>query len=106
MTIAESVRAVGNHLDEAVDSVEHGGAGGTVTVGPLSDGSGFYVADDGPGIPAAERETIFETGYTTSDSGTGFGLSIVEDVVREHGWDVSVTESDAGGARFEFRGVR
>jgi len=75
----------------------------TVTVGPLEDG--FYVADDGVGIPEDEREDIFELGYTTTDSGTGFGLGIVTEVVEAHGWEVSIAESEDGGARFEITGV-
>jgi PAS domain S-box-containing protein len=74
----------------------------TVVVGDLADG--FYVADDGVGIPPAKREEVFESGYSSGD-GTGLGLSIVRQVAREHGWDVALTESDAGGARFEFTGV-
>jgi signal transduction histidine kinase len=85
------------------NAVEHADENVTVTVGDL-DG-GFYVADDGPGIPEGEREAVFETGYTTSDDGTGFGLKIVEAVASAHGWDVEVTESADGGARFEFTGV-
>jgi PAS domain S-box-containing protein len=85
------------------NAVEHGGDDVTVTVGELPDG--FYVADDGPGIPAADRDEIFEAGYSTNDAGTGFGLSIVNQVVDAHGWDVRVTESSDGGARFEVTGV-
>ncbi|MCU4717198.1 PAS domain S-box protein [Halapricum hydrolyticum] len=77
--------------------------GVTITVGELADG--FYVADDGPGIPPEDRDRVFEVGYSTIDTGTGFGLSIVERVADAHGWDVHVTESEAGGARFEFTGV-
>ncbi|TKX73828.1 PAS domain S-box protein [Halorubrum sp. GN11_10-6_MGM] len=80
---------------------EHGGE--RVVVGDLPDG--FYVADDGPGIDADERDQVFENGYTTSDTGTGFGLSIVQRIAEAHGWDVAVTEGDGGGARFEFTGV-
>jgi len=86
----------------ADDAVEHGDAGVTVTVGPLADGDGFYVADDGPGIPPDRREEVFDYGVSYSDDGTGFGLSIVADVARAHGWTVTVTESADGGARFEF----
>jgi signal transduction histidine kinase len=77
----------------------------TVTVGELEDGNGFYIADDGEGIPESEREEVFETGYSTSEHGTGFGLSIVEEIVTAHGWSIDVTESDDGGARFEVSGV-
>jgi PAS domain S-box-containing protein len=86
------------------NSVEHGGRDVTVEVGPLADG--FYVADDGPGVPADERDRIFESGYTTSDEGTGFGLRIVREILDAHGWTVTVTETDAGGARFEITDVR
>jgi len=74
----------------------------TVTVGILADG--FYVADDGPGIPESERETVFDAGYSTT-SGTGFGLVIVEAIATAHGWNVRVTESDDGGMRVELTGV-
>jgi len=75
--------------------------GVSVTVGTLPEG--FYVADDGPGIPDSERDAVFEQGYSTSDDGTGLGLAIVERIVDGHGWSITVTESDAGGACFELR---
>ncbi|MFC7186597.1 GAF domain-containing sensor histidine kinase [Halorubrum yunnanense] len=81
------------------------GDGVAVTVGALTDRSGFYVADDGPGVPTADREQVFEMGYTTTSGGTGFGLSIVEEIAGAHGWEVSLVESADGGARFEFAGV-
>jgi signal transduction histidine kinase len=77
--------------------------GVTVEIGPLEDG--FYIADDGRGIPESEREAVFEYGYSTADDGTGFGLSIVREIAESHGWTVSVTGSEAGGARFEITGV-
>ncbi len=74
----------------------------TVTVGELDDSTGFYVADDGPGIPEDEREAAFETGYTTSEDGTGFGLNIVRNIADAHGWSVRIADAEGGGARFEF----
>ena len=88
---------------EADDAVEHGGRDVTVTVGDLD--RGFYVADDGPGIPEEERDRVFESGYTTAKEGTGFGLSIVAEIAEAHGWEVRATESADGGARFEVTGV-
>ena len=85
------------------NAVEHAGSEVEVTVGTLEDG--FYVADDGPGIPEDEHDRVFETGFTTSDGGTGFGLAIVEEIATAHGWTVGVTESAAGGARFEIHSV-
>ena len=81
------------------NSVEHAHDDVTVTVGPLDDG--FFVADDGPGIPASDREDLFEEEFSMADG--GFGLNIVRTVATAHGWSVDVTESEAGGARFEFR---
>lgn len=85
------------------NAVDHGPADATITVGALPDG--FYVADDGPGIADEERDRVIERGYSTASDGTGLGLSIVETAATAHGWEMSVTESEDGGARFEFTGV-
>jgi signal transduction histidine kinase len=85
------------------NAIEHGGDDVEIRIGPLDDGAGFFVADDGGGIAPEERTDVFESGYSTATDGTGFGLAIVSEVVDAHGWTVRVTESDAGGARFEIR---
>jgi len=88
---------------ESGDAVEHGGEAVTVTVGDLENG--FFVADDGVGIPEAERDDVFKPGHTTSEDGTGYGLSIAEQVANAHDWSISVSESSDGGARFEITGI-
>jgi len=85
------------------NAVEHGGDAVTITVGDLEDG--FYVADDGPGIADEDKEIVFDHGYSTSEDGTGFGLSIVSEIADVHGWDLRVTDGGPGGARFEIRDV-
>ncbi|MFT4884983.1 MAG: PAS domain S-box-containing protein [Natronomonas sp.] len=85
------------------DAVEHGGEDVTIRVGALDDG--FYVEDDGGGIPESQHDDVFDAGYTTAADGNGFGLSIVRKVVEAQGWDIDVTESAEGGARFEITGV-
>jgi signal transduction histidine kinase len=94
------------------NSVEHGTAGDggtadagelTVEAGHLDEDHGFYLADDGVGIPPDERTAVFEAGYSGTDHGTGLGLAIVDRIARAHDWTVSLTESDAGGARVEIR---
>ena len=85
------------------NSVEHADADVSITV--ETTGPGFYIADDGPGIPPDDREQIFETGYSTETDGTGFGLAIVREIVEAHDWTISVSESEDGGARFEITGV-
>jgi signal transduction histidine kinase len=131
----EMVRTENARLDRAVDAtriaadadrlenllenlfrncVEHGSTGSdvesddsneSVTVAVGVTDRGFYVADDGPGIPASERAMVFEPGYSGTEDGTGFGLSIVGRIADAHGWDVAVTAGERGGARFEFTGV-
>ena len=72
----------------------------TVTIGSLDDG--FFVADDGPGVPESDRQQVFELGYTTDEDGTGYGLAIVSEIVDAHGWSIEIGDSD-DGARFEIR---
>lgn len=117
LVVADSVefRADSNLLGHVFEnlfrnSAEHGASDDdlTVTVGVL-DGdaaeAGFYVEDDGVGIPTETRDVVFEAGYSTGEEGTGLGLSIVAQAVRTHDWDVAVTEAEGGGARFEITGV-
>ncbi|MFC7095993.1 ATP-binding protein [Halobaculum marinum] len=85
------------------NAVDHGGD--AVTVSVTATPGGFAVDDDGPGIPEADREVVFDHGHTSRDDGTGFGLSIVREIAAAHGWTVSVDESPSGGARFAFTDV-
>lgn len=85
------------------NAVEHNEGPLTVETGRC-DG-GFYVEDDGTGIPSEAQSAVFESGYTTAADGTGFGLEIVSQIVDAHEWDVEITDSSDGGARFEFTGV-
>ncbi|ESS09678.1 MAG: histidine kinase-, DNA gyrase B-, and HSP90-like ATPase, partial [uncultured archaeon A07HN63] len=96
------------------NAADHNQNGVTLEIGMLDaeglstddgDRSGFYIEDDGRGIPADARDEIFEHGYTTDSDGTGLGLSIVQDIVAAHGWRIDVTTGHDGGARFEITGV-
>jgi len=61
------------------------------------------VEDNGPGIPAELRETVFDPYVTTKDDGTGLGLSIVKKIVIEHGGTIRAEQSELGGARLRVR---
>lgn len=102
------VRADRSRLQQLLENlvrnaVEHGGSTVTIGVGELDEG--FYVEDDGPGIPPERWDDVLDMGYSTTEGGTGFGLSIVERIADSHGWDVDVTEGSEGGARIEITGV-
>jgi len=86
------------------NSVEHGGDDVTVEVGTLEAEGGFFVQDDGSGVPESVRDDLFERGVSTAEGGTGFGLAIVAEIAEAHGWTVELAESE-NGARFEFTGV-
>ncbi|MXV63062.1 PAS domain S-box protein [Natronorubrum sp. JWXQ-INN-674] len=86
--------------DDATAAAERGIDPVHVRVGTTPEG--FFVEDDGPGIPVDKRERVLEYGVTTSSSGTGFGLAIVDGIAEGHGWTLRITESADGGARFEF----
>jgi signal transduction histidine kinase len=85
------------------NAIEHAGEDVTVTVGVLDNGDGFYIADDGPGIPDEDRDRVFDSGYTTIEDGSGLGLVTVQRIVDAHNWSVTVTDSNDGGARFEIK---
>jgi signal transduction histidine kinase len=89
------------------NAVEHGRTDATVTVGIVqrTNRTGFYVADNGEGLPMAEPDRVFTPGYSTTKEGMGIGLAIVQRIADAHGWTITVMESDTGGARFEFTNV-
>jgi PAS domain S-box-containing protein len=86
------------------NAVKHAGPDVTIRLGRLSRREGFFVEDDGPGVEPSARNRIFESGFTSADDGTGFGLAIVKQIVEAHGWSIDVTdaEDDTGGGRFEI----
>ncbi len=108
----QTIRADRSRLSQLLENlfrnaVEHGGEDVTVTVGAVDGRNGFYVADDGPGISAAKREQVLNAECSTTDgpTGSGFGLTIVQEIVAAHGWDIRLTDDEAGGARFEITGI-
>lgn len=91
------------------NAIEHGDSVTTIRVGPLGTGEatsrGFFIADDGTGIPEEDRQRVLEDGYTTSEDGTGLGLSIISGISESHGWHMQITDSHTGGAQIEISGI-
>ena len=88
------------------NAVDHNDRPVTVRVGVLAENgerTGFYVEDDGCGIDPDSAGQATDYGYSTAESGTGFGLSIVAEFVDRHGWELTIGDSTDGGARFEIR---
>lgn len=85
------------------NAFEHGEHVSTVRLGRLHDG--FYVVDDGVGVPDDVRERVFDPGFTTKRDGRGVGLASIRRIARAHGWAVRLVPAADGGARFEFLGV-
>lgn len=85
------------------NAIEHSDGEVRIEVGLLEDG--FYVSDNGPGIPPDIREDVCQLGYSTAPGHQGKGLSIVSRMAEAHGWTMKITDSTNGGARIELRNV-
>ena len=99
---AEQIRRVMiNLLDNAIEAMEQRGA---IDIETAHDQANnlvrIVVADDGPGIPAAERDKLFLPYYSTKRRGSGLGLAIVRRIVAEHGGSIDVTDNTPRGTRF------
>lgn len=99
---------LGEMLNNLIDNaIRYTPAGGEITVGVADDAGQVVlsVQDDGPGVPPAERERIFERFHRMADSaedGCGLGLAIVREIAHLHGGEVTLADSPRG-ARFEVR---
>jgi two-component system nitrogen regulation sensor histidine kinase NtrY len=99
---AEQIRRVViNLIDNAVEAM---GQRGTIEIEtqhePARNLVRVVVADDGPGIPLAERDKLFLPYYSTKQRGSGLGLAIVRRIVAEHGGSIDVTDNVPRGTRF------
>jgi len=104
---SDVVTVLGNLIDNAVEAA---GSGGTVSVALRTGAAGegtvttIVVEDDGPGVAEEDRERIFTSGYTTSNTAArGIGLALVDRIARRRGGRASVESAASGGARFEVR---
>jgi two-component system nitrogen regulation sensor histidine kinase NtrY len=94
-------RVVINLVDNAIEAM---GRRGAIDLETQHDRANnvvrIVVADNGPGIPAAEREKLFLPYYSTKQRGSGLGLAIVRRIVAEHGGTIGVTDNTPRGTRF------
>ena len=99
---AEQIRRVViNLVDNAVEAMERRGE---IVLETQLDAANsvvrVMVSDDGPGIPAAEREKLFLPYYSTKRRGSGLGLAIVRRIIAEHGGSIDVGDNTPRGTRF------
>jgi two-component system nitrogen regulation sensor histidine kinase NtrY len=94
-------RVVINLVDNAIEAMDRTGV---IDVETQHDAAHavvrIVIADDGPGIPQAERDKLFLPYYSTKQRGSGLGLAIVRRIVAEHGGSVDVTDNTPRGTRF------
>jgi len=94
-------RVVINLVDNAVEAMDRKGAVRIVTEhDPVNQVARIIVADNGPGIPAGEREKLFMPYYSTKRRGSGLGLAIVRRIVAEHGGSIEVGDNEPRGTKF------
>jgi len=92
-------RAITNLVDNARRHAKH------VALAAVNQGRSVHVTvdDDGPGIPADKRESVFRPFESGSSGGTGLGLTIARDIVRAHGGEIVLEDSPMGGLRARIR---
>jgi two-component system nitrogen regulation sensor histidine kinase NtrY len=104
-------RVIINLVDNAVEALggttaaaRPDGSTPTITVETRHDpGNGvarIIVLDNGPGIPAADRDKLFMPYYSTKRRGSGLGLAIVRRIIVEHGGSIEVLDNQPSGSRF------
>ena len=84
-------RARGRRRSTIVVETQHDAANSVVRI---------VVADNGPGIPPAERDKLFLPYYSTKRRGSGLGLAIVRRIIAEHGGSIEVGDNAPRGTRF------
>ena len=94
-------RVLINLVDNAIAAL---GERGSIEIGTAVDAASrraiLTVADTGPGVPEANRETVFAPNFSTKRKGSGLGLAIARRIVEDHGGEIRVEDNVPRGARF------
>jgi two-component system nitrogen regulation sensor histidine kinase NtrY len=94
-------RVIINLVDNAVEAMNRRGAIVVETsLAPSESLVRIVIADDGPGIPAADRDKLFLPYFSTKGRGSGLGLAIVRRIIAEHGGAIDVGDNTPRGTRF------
>jgi len=91
-------------LNLVMNAVQILPAGGEITLRSYAAAAGLAldVDDNGPGIPEDDRPKVFDPFFTQREGGIGLGLTVVQQILRAHGADISAQASPTGGARFHL----
>lgn len=91
-----------------INAIHFVGEGGEIEVATAKHGANFAyfeVRDNGPGVPAENRESIFQPYFTTRTNGTGLGLAVVKQIIDAHGWDIQCLPNASKGTVFRISRV-
>jgi signal transduction histidine kinase len=89
-----------NLLLNAIQAVDGGGVIQIVTGHQNASEAVLEIRDNGPGVPADRRKEIFKPYFTTQPKGTGLGLTVVQQIVHAHGWEIECLPNEPKGAIF------
>jgi len=102
--VADQLRIEQALVNLLTNAVQAAAENGVVEYGWFQNAQekGFYVADDGSGIPDPIRERLFEPFFTTKavGEGTGLGLAVAQAAIKDHGGTIRIDRSTLGGALF------
>jgi signal transduction histidine kinase len=91
-----------NIVKNAIEAVDHDGTI-TVCLQPDAAALALIVEDSGPGIPADVRDQLFTPFFTTKPHGQGIGLTVIQEILVNHGFDFSLDAAPGGPTRFTIR---
>jgi signal transduction histidine kinase len=95
-----------NLLLNAVQAADRGGEIEVAWYRENGRGAVIEIRDNGPGVPAEQRQEIFKPYFTTHQKGTGLGLAVVQQIVLAHGWEITCLPNEPRGAIFRISHVK